>query len=68
MTKLCHGREQDSTDWEGVPMYDCSEEEAVFIIVGRLEVGIYLYARGWMNLDSLRFGIKYAYAGIATRS
>ena len=35
MTKLCHGREQDSAGWEGVPMYDCSGEEAVFIIVGR---------------------------------
>ena len=29
-----------------------------------VEVGICLYARGWMNLDSLRFGIKYAYAVI----
>ena len=30
-----HGREQDSAGWEGVPMYDWSGEEAVFIIVGR---------------------------------
>ena len=35
MTKLCHCREQDSAGWEGVPMYDCLGEEAVFIIVGR---------------------------------
>ena len=34
MTKLCLGREQDSAGWEGVPMNDCSGEEAVFIIVG----------------------------------
>ena len=32
MTKLCHGREQDSAGWESVPMYDCSGEEAVLII------------------------------------
>ena len=40
MTKLCHGREQDSADWGGgggVPMHDCLEEEAAFIIVGRGE-------------------------------
>ena len=35
MTKLCHGRKQDSAGWEGSPVYDCSREEAVFIIVGR---------------------------------
>ena len=35
MTKLCHGREQDSAGWEGDPMYNCSGEETVFIIVGR---------------------------------
>ena len=35
MTKLCHGREQDSAGWVGVPMYDCSGEEAVVIIIGR---------------------------------
>ena len=34
-TKLCHSREQDSAGWEGIPMYTCLEEEAVFIIVGR---------------------------------
>ena len=27
-----------------------------------------MYARGWMNLDSLRLGIRYSDAGIATRS
>ena len=56
ITKLCHSREQDSAGMEGVPMYDCLGEEAVFMIV--VEVWICLYARGWMNLDSLRFGIK----------
>ena len=35
MTKLCHGREQDSAGWEGIPKYDCWREGAVFIIVGR---------------------------------
>ena len=35
MTKLWHGREQDSAGWEGISIYDCSGEEAVFIIVGR---------------------------------
>ena len=34
-SKLDHGRKQDSADWEGIPVYDCSREEAVFIIVGR---------------------------------
>ena len=34
-TKLYHGREQDSANWEGVPMHDCLGEEAAFIIVGR---------------------------------
>ena len=36
MNKLCHGREQDSAGWEGVPTYDSLVEEAVFIIVGRV--------------------------------
>ena len=35
MTKQCHGREQGSAGWEGFPMYDCSGEDAVFIIVSR---------------------------------
>ena len=35
MTKLCHAREQDSAGWEGVPMYYCLGEEAVFILDGR---------------------------------
>ena len=35
MTKLCHGREQDSAGWEGAHMYDCLGEEAVSLIVGR---------------------------------
>ena len=33
--KLCHGRKIDITSWEGIPVYDCSMEEAVFIIVCR---------------------------------
>ena len=33
MTKLCHGREQDSTGWEIVPVYDSSRENIVFIVV-----------------------------------
>ena len=40
VTKLCHGLEQYSTDWEGSPVYDCSEEEAVYKLV---EVGVCLY-------------------------
>ena len=35
VTKLCHGRKQDSAGWEGIPVYDCFREEVVFIIVGR---------------------------------
>ena len=35
MTKLCHQGEQDVAGLKGVPKYDCSGEEAVFIIVGR---------------------------------
>ena len=35
MTKMCHGREQDSAGWDLVPMYDCSGEEAAFIIISR---------------------------------
>ena len=35
MTKLCHGREQDNAGWEGIPVYDSSRVEAVFIEVCR---------------------------------
>ena len=35
VTKLCHGRKQESAGWEGISVYDCSREEEVFIIVGR---------------------------------
>ena len=35
MTKLCHCREQDTAGWEGIPVYDGSREEAVFIVVCR---------------------------------
>ena len=37
MTIMCHGREQDSAGWEGVPIHDCFGEEAAFIIAGRGE-------------------------------
>ena len=32
---LHHRRKQYSANWEGIPVYDCSREEDVFIIVGR---------------------------------
>ena len=32
-SKLLHDRKQDSADWGGIPVYDCSREEAAFIIV-----------------------------------
>ena len=35
VTKLCHCRKQDSAGWEGIQVYYCSREEAVFIIIGR---------------------------------
>ena len=35
MTKLCQGREQDNSGWEGVQVYDSSGEKAVFIVVCR---------------------------------
>ena len=37
ITKLCQGRKHWYEGWEGIPMYDCSEEEGVFIVV--LECG-----------------------------
>ena len=37
ITKLCQGRKQWCEDWEGIPMYDCSGKEGVFIVV--LECG-----------------------------
>ena len=35
MTKLCHGRKQDSAGWKDIPVYDSSREKAVFIVVCR---------------------------------
>ena len=35
VTKLYIGRKQDSAGWEGIPVYDCSREEVVLIIVGK---------------------------------
>ena len=64
INKLCHGKKQDSTAWKDVRMYHCSREEAVFVIVGR--GGGCLYARGLIRFDSLRFGIRYSDARIAT--
>ena len=34
-SKMDQGRKQDSVGWEGIPVYVCSREEAVFIIFGR---------------------------------
>ena len=41
INKLCQGRNQWYEGWEGIPMYDCSGKEGVFIVVS---VGICLYA------------------------
>ena len=32
ITKLCPGRKQWYEGWEGIPMYDCSGKEGVFIV------------------------------------
>ena len=56
ITKLSQGRKQWYEGWEGIPMYDCSGKEGVFIVV--LECGICLYTRVWMYLDCLRFGVR----------
>ena len=37
ITKLCQGSKQWYEGWEGIPMYDCSGKEGVFIVV--LECG-----------------------------
>ena len=37
ITKLCQGRKQRYEGWEGIPMYDCSTKEGVFIVI--LECG-----------------------------
>ena len=37
ITKLCQDRKQWYEGWEGIPMYDCSGKEGVFIVV--LECG-----------------------------
>ena len=37
ITKLSQGRKQCYEGWEGIPMYDCSGNESVFIVV--LECG-----------------------------
>ena len=34
MTKLCHGRKQGGAGSKCVPIYACSGEEAVLVIVG----------------------------------
>ena len=33
ITKLCQGRKQWYEGWEGIPMYNCSWKEGVFIVV-----------------------------------
>ena len=40
-------------------MHDNSRQKAVFIVVYR--GGGSAYVMGWMNLDSLRLGIRYSY-------
>ena len=50
ITKLCQGRKQWYEDWEGIPMYDCSGKEGVFIVV--LECG-YLSGCQSMNVSGL---------------
>ena len=37
ITKLCQGRNRWYEGWEGIPMYDCSGKESVFIVI--LECG-----------------------------
>ena len=66
INKLCHDKKQDSTGWKDVPMYHCSREEAAFVIVGR-DGGLFICQRV-DKFDSLRFGIRYSNARIATRS
>ena len=41
INKLCQGRKQWYEGWEGIPMYDCSGKDGVFIVES---VGICLYA------------------------
>ena len=47
ITTLCEGRKQWYEGWEGIPMYDCSGKEGVFIVV--LECG-YLYVGSSVNV------------------
>ena len=49
-------------------MYYGFREEAELIVLKMVDVRIRLYPRGWINLDSLRFGTRYSATGIATRS
>ena len=39
---LDHRKKQDSACLEGIQVYDCSREETVFIIVGRVGICLYL--------------------------
>ena len=66
MTKLCQSREQYNEGWEGVPVYDCSGEKAVFIVVCR--DGDLLVCQRVDEFRHPRLGIRYSDAGIATRS
>ena len=34
VTKLCHGREHEGAGSDSVPIYACSGEEDVFVMVG----------------------------------
>ena len=57
ITKLCQCRKQWYEGLEGIPMYDCSGKEGVFIVI--IKCGyLCLYAREWMCLDHLQFGVR----------
>ena len=50
-------------------MYNSSAEESVLVLIGSSRYSrICIYAKGWMNLDSLRFDKRYSARGIAKMS
>ena len=67
ITELYQGWEHDTACGESIPMYYRSGEEAIHVVIGS-SLGICLYTKGWMNLDYLRFGMRYSVRGIATMS
>ena len=50
ITKLCQGRKQWYEGWEGIPMYDYSRKEGVFIVI--LECG-YLFVCQRVDVSGL---------------